>query len=704
MNYHANILDTPIEFLKGVGPQRGELLRKELSIFTFGDLLMHYPHRYLDSTKVQSISSLHNNLEYVQLKGVIVNVREEGNFGRKRVAATLIDKTGQLDLVWFQGGSYIAKNIQSGSVYFVFGKLNIFNGRVNIVHPEIEPQDNSNEQVQTAMQPMYPSTEKLRNKGLNNRTFARLTKVLIEKLTEKDIPDSLPQYLLQNNHLCSSYFALTQIHFPKNEQAYQAAIRRLKWEELFITQLKIGKLKVHNQLQQGYVFDKVGDYFNEFYSKYLPFELTNAQKRVIKEIRENVRYGKQMNRLLQGDVGSGKTMVALLTMLLALDNGFQACLMAPTEILAKQHYDSISTLCKPMSIPVALLTGSVKAKAKKQILESLNSGICPIIVGTHALIEDTVKFKNLGIAVIDEQHRFGVQQRAKLWQKNILPPHVLVMTATPIPRTLAMTAYGDLDVSVIDELPPGRKPITTVHRTENFRPKVMQFAKSEIDKGRQIYFVYPLIEESDKLDFESLMAGYEQVKAWFLPEKYNIAMVYGKQPPDEKENNMQRFVNGLAQILVATTVIEVGVNVPNASVMIIESAERFGLSQLHQLRGRVGRGSDQSYCVLLTGKELSKEGRQRMSIMTQTNDGFVIAEEDMKMRGPGDIYGTRQSGALNFKVADIVHDTGLLEETRNAAQILLQKDPNLSLSEHRVIKNVIEDKSDTNPVPWSRIS
>ncbi len=704
MSYNTNILDTPIEFLKGVGPQRGDLLRKELSIFTFGDLLLHYPHRYLDSTKVQSIASLHHDMDYVQLRGVIVNIREEGNFGRKRVAATLIDQTGQLELIWFQGGAYIVKNIMPGSVYHIFGKLSFFNGRATISHPELELQENGDTQAQTAMQPMYPTTEKLRTKGLNNRAFAKLTKVLIDKIKEADVPDSLPTYLLQQNNLCSNFFALTQIHFPKNELAYQTAIRRLKWEELFITQLKIGKLKVHNQSQKGFVFDKVGDNFNNFYKNYLPFDLTNAQKRVIKEIRENVKYGMQMNRLLQGDVGSGKTMVALLTMLLALDNGFQACMMAPTEILAKQHYDSIKAMCEPMGITVALLTGSVKAKARRQILESLSNGFCAIIVGTHALIEDTVQFKNLGIAVIDEQHRFGVQQRAKLWQKNTLPPHVLVMTATPIPRTLAMTAYGDLDVSIIDELPPGRKPINTVHRSENFRPKVMQFIRTEIDKGRQIYFVYPLIEESDKLALESLMAGYEQVKAWFPPDKYNIAMVYGRQPAEEKENNMQRFANGLAHILVATTVIEVGVNVPNASVMIIESAERFGLSQLHQLRGRVGRGSDQSYCILLTGKELSREGRQRMNIMTQTNDGFVIAEEDMKMRGPGDIYGTRQSGALNFKVADIIHDTALLEETRKAAQLLLHQDAALSLSEHRVIKNAIEDKNNTNPVPWSRIS
>lgn len=698
-----NVLDTPVEFLKGVGPLRGELLRKELNIFTFGDLLQHFPLRYIDSAFVQNIGSLSPEQEYVQLQGIITNLSEEGSSFKKRLTATLYDKTGRVELIWFQGISYIKKGIQPNTVYNVFGKLSYFNGLPTISHPEIE-QYNPAAPVIKGMQPVYSTTEKLKSKGLSNRAFAKVLQSLWEKLSPKDIPEILPDSLLKHYHLINRFEAYKQIHFPANEQYRQQAERRLKWEELLLTQLRILRLKLNHHQQAGFVFPAVGDNFNNFFEHHLPFSLTNAQKRVLKEIRQDTFSGKQMNRLVQGDVGSGKTIVALMSMLLAIDNGFQASLMAPTEILAQQHYQGIKELLAPLQIPVALLTGTVKGKERKQILEGLSKGTIPIVIGTHALVEDTVQFQNLGLAVIDEQHRFGVTQRAKLWTKNERPPHVLVMTATPIPRTLAMTVYGDLDTSVIDELPPGRKPIETIHRSENFRPKVMQFLKHEIEKGRQIYIVYPLIEESEKLDYESLKAGYEQVRAWFPDPQYRVAMVHGKQPMEERERNMERFVSGDAHILVATTVIEVGVNVPNASVMIIESAERFGLSQLHQLRGRVGRGSEKSYCILLTGYELSKESRQRMHIMTQTTDGFLIAEEDLKMRGPGDIYGTRQSGALDFKIADIIHDVDIMEETKEAAQKILSQDPLLELPQHRQLQQDVHKSRNKQVQQWSKIS
>lgn len=698
-----NTLDTPVEFLKGVGPLRGELLRKELNIFTLGDLLQHFPLRYLDSTQVSHIGSLHAGQDYVQLQGTIVNLSEEGQSFRKRLTATLYDKTGRVELIWFQGISYIRKSIQPNAVYTVFGKLTYFNGLPTITHPEIELYQAS-ATAAGGMQPVYPSTEKLKAKGLNNRSFAKVIQALWERLTVNDLAENLPENLLRQYQLMGRFEAYRHIHFPQNETYRQQAARRLKWEELLITQLRILRLKLNHHQQAGFSFPAVGTYFNTFFEQHLPFALTNAQKRVLREIRQDTFPGKQMNRLVQGDVGSGKTIVALMAMLLALDNGFQASLMAPTEILAQQHYQGIRELLEPMQIPVALLTGSVKGKERKQILEGLAKGTIPIVIGTHALVEDTVTFSNLGLAVIDEQHRFGVTQRAKLWAKNERPPHVLVMTATPIPRTLAMTVYGDLDVSVIDELPPGRKPIETVHRSENFRPKVMQFLRHEIEKGRQVYIVYPLIEESEKMDYESLKAGYEQVRAWFPDPQYKVAMVHGRQPLEERERNMQRFVGGDAHILVATTVIEVGVNVPNASVMVIESAERFGLSQLHQLRGRVGRGSEKSYCILLTGHQLSKESRQRMHIMTQTNDGFLIAEEDLKMRGPGDIYGTRQSGALDFKIADIIHDADIMEETKEAAQQILAADPYLEQAVYRQLKQDIHKSRNRQAQQWSKIS
>lgn len=658
----------------------------------------YYPYRYYDRTRFTKARELSPELEYVQLVGTIVNLSEEGEGARRRLTATFYDETGRLELIWFQGRSGVRKNITEGNKYVIFGKLSFFNGLPNIAHPEVEPATNA--PTAAGMQPMYSSTQKLVNRGITNRSFARLTLALFLQLKPQDIPEILPAEIMSKMNFCSRYEALKWIHFPQSEEQLQAAHFRLKWEELFLSQLSVARVRQQHTVQQGWLFTQVGDHFNNFYTNQLPFPLTGAQKRVVKEIRNDTATGKQMNRLLQGDVGSGKTIVAVLSMLIAMDNGFQACIMAPTEILAQQHFQSIRKLLEPMGIEVALLTGSVKGKERKHVLAGLEKGTISISVGTHALIEDTVKYKNLGLAVIDEQHRFGVGQRAKLWKKNSLPPHILVMTATPIPRTLAMTLYGDLEVSVIDELPPGRQEIKTVHRTDIYRAPVMEFVRKEVDKGRQAYVVYPLIEESEKLDYESLIAGYEQVKTWFPDHKYHIAMVHGRQENALKERNMQRFVNGDAQVLVATTVIEVGVNVPNASVMVIESAERFGLSQLHQLRGRVGRGSEQSYCVLMTGNKLSEDSKKRMHIMTSTTNGFIIAEQDLQLRGPGDMYGTRQSGALKFRLADIVKDSALLEQTRQAAQWLINEDP--TLSRHPLLLYMLSRQGQSSH--WSKIS
>lgn len=696
----GHILTTAIEYLKGVGPQRGKLLQEELGISTFEDLLYHYPYRYFDRTKLTSIASVQSDSDMVQLTGVIMNISEEGTGRKKRLTATLYDASGSISLVWFQGVSWLKSQLRENSPYLVFGKASMFNGRMNMAHPEIEAI--TSETTVPGLQPVYSVTEKLRHKGISNRSFARLTQQLFEKLRATDIPEILPADMLSMHGLCSRYEALRYIHFPGNEVQLQQARHRLKWEELLLSQLKIAQLRLQRTAHPGYIFETVGELFNRFYKEYLSFELTGAQKRVLKEIRSDTATGQQMNRLVQGDVGSGKTIVALLSMLLAMDNGFQACMMAPTEILAQQHYRGIAEWLYPLQVPVAILTGSTKARERREILEGLSSGRIRLVVGTHALIEDTVRFKNLGLAVIDEQHRFGVGQRAGLWKKNEKPPHVMVMTATPIPRTLAMTLYGDLDVSVIDELPPGRQEIITAHRSEMQRAAVMQFIRSEIDKGRQAYIVYPLIEESEKIDYESLMAGYEQVRVWFPESRYRVAMVHGKQDAGERERNMQRFVQGEAQVLVATTVIEVGVNVPNASVMLIESAERFGLSQLHQLRGRVGRGAEQSYCILLTGSRISEDSRKRISVMTRTSDGFIIAEEDLALRGPGDLYGTRQSGMLKFKIADLVEDGAVLEQTRKAASELLQRDPALSLPDHRALRNTL--LAGTSQGSWQHIS
>ncbi|ACU64316.1 ATP-dependent DNA helicase RecG [Chitinophaga pinensis] len=703
MDFRNAILSNPIEYLKGVGPQRGELLRKEIGVHTFRDLLYYFPFRYVDRTNVEKIISLHMQMDYVQIRGKITRMEVIGDKRAKRLVATLRDETGEISLVWFQGWQWVEKSLQTNVAYLVFGKIAVFNGYLQMSHPEMDLVTEETATGKQFLEPVYYTTEKLKARGLTAKAIGKLTKNLLEQLSPGEIPENIPTSILQQYRLMDRAKAHFKIHLPVNEDDANLARRRLKFEELFIAQIRICRLKIRRQQSsRGFVFNTVGDAFNTFYNEHLPFTLTGAQKRVLKEIRQDTATGRQMNRLIQGDVGSGKTMVALLTMLLAVDNGFQACLMAPTEILSQQHYKSISELLEQMPVKVALLTGNVKGKARKQILKAVEEGEIHILIGTHALLEPQVVFKNLGMAIVDEQHRFGVAQRARLWQKNTMPPHILVMTATPIPRTLAMTVYGDLDVSVIDELPPGRKPITTVHRTEFQRPQVMDFIKEEIRKGRQAYIVYPLIEDSETLDYENLMKGYEEVKAFFPEPQYYISMVHGRQPVDMKETNMQRFVKGDTQIMVATTVIEVGVNVPNASVMVIESTERFGLSQLHQLRGRVGRGAEQSFCILMTGNKVGADSKERIQVMVQTNDGFVISEKDMELRGPGDIEGTRQSGLIDLKLADIVEDRPILEAARASAEKLLQEDPDLSMPENQSLQQFLAAQQGKSQ--WSKIS
>lgn len=679
------------------------MLKKELNIFTFSDLLEHYPNRHIDKTQVNKIREITPQTDYIQVAGTLLNYEMIGAGRGKRLVAQLKDGTGILELAWFQGINWVVKNLHVGSDYLVFGKTGFFNGKPQIVHPEIEVYVPARADGKDFLEPVYPTTEKLKARGFNGRQLGKLTYALLSQLQTKDVAENIPQYILEKSQLMNRYEAYRNIHFPSSPALYEQAMRRLKFEELFIAQVRLNLVRIQRHtISRGVVFGKVGDHFNTLYAKYLPFELTGAQKRVIKEIRADTGSGHQMNRLLQGDVGSGKTIVALLSMLLAADNGYQSCIMAPTEILAQQHYNSISKLLKEMPVEVALLTGSTKAKERKRILQGLLDDVIHFVVGTHAVIEDVVQFKNLGLVIVDEQHRFGVAQRARLWEKAVVPPHVLVMTATPIPRTLAMTAYGDLDYSVMDELPPGRQPITTVHRYETARANVMDFVRTEIDKGRQIYIIYPLIEESEKMSYEDLMQGYEQVKSFFPEPKYRISMVHGRQPTGQKETNMQRFVTGDTQIMVSTTVIEVGVDVPNASVMVIESAEKFGLSQLHQLRGRVGRGSEKSFCILLTGVKASKEARERIKIMCATNDGFAIAEKDLEIRGPGDIEGTRQSGALNFKIASIVNDKVLLELAREEAEKLVEEDTELNMARNSVLKAFLQSQKGKNG--WSKIS
>ena len=689
--------------MKGVGPHRADLLKKELNIFTFRDLLEHFPYRHVDKTKVSFIADITSQTEYIQVAGVLLNIEITGSKGARRLTAQLKDKTGLLELTWFQGITWVQKMLQAGQPYLVYGKAGFFQNRPQIIHPEIEILTKEKQDGKSFLEPVYPATEKLKARGLGGRQIGKLTQVLLAMVREKDIPENLPDTLLKQLKLVDRFTAFHHIHFPPSVDAYEESVKRLKFEELFIAQLRMGLLRSNrHRFSKGVVFDKVGELFNTFYKKYLPFELTGAQKRVIKEIRTDTARGRQMNRLLQGDVGSGKTIVAVLTMLLAVDNGYQACLMAPTEVLAKQHFETISGLLAKLSIPVKILTGSTKKAERKKIINDLSDGSLKILIGTHAVIEEVVQFNNLGIVIIDEQHRFGVAQRARLWEKAEMPPHVLVMTATPIPRTLAMTAYGDLDYSVIDELPPGRQPVTTVHRYESQRSRVMDFLKAEIDKGRQAYIIFPLIEESDKMDYENLMRGYETVKGYFPEPKYWISMVHGRQPSDQKETNMKRFVEGNTQIMVSTTVIEVGINVPNATVMVIESTEKFGLSQLHQLRGRVGRGADKSYCILLSGSKLGNEARERIRIISTVSNGFEIAEKDLELRGPGDIEGTRQSGVLNFKLANIVHDRSLLDLARSMAAAILEKDADLVSAENLQLKKFLHEQKGN--IIWSKIS
>ena len=696
-------MNNPIEYIRGVTALKADLLKKELGIFTFKDLLEHYPFRHVDKTKFDKIAGLSPANEYAQVAGKITEAEVLGEKRAKRLVATLQDETGEIELVWFQGINWIQKAIYVGQKYLVFGRLGFFMGRPQIAHPEIESFTPQKADGKNFLEPVYPSTEKLKIKGLNGRTLGKLTYALLELITEKDLPENLPEPVVKQYKFISRFNAYRQIHFPATEKHYQHAVRRLKFEELFFAQLRMGLIRSsRHRYSKGLVFGQVGPLFNTFFNGYLPFALTNAQKKVLKEIRKDTGSGKQMNRLLQGDVGSGKTIVALMLMLIAADNGFQSVLMAPTEILARQHFNSITALLKDMPVCVKLLTGSSKGKERKEVLKLCEDGTLHILIGTHAVIEDNVLFKNLGFAVIDEQHKFGVAQRAQLWKKNSIPPHVLVMTATPIPRTLALTAYGDLDYSVIDELPPGRQPVITLQRSESTRPQVMSFVKDEIQKGRQAYIVYPLIEESSKVDYENLMKGYEEVKSFFPEPKYWISMVHGRQDAAQKETNMQRFVNRDAQIMVSTTVIEVGVNVPNASVMVIESAEKFGLSQLHQLRGRVGRGAEKSFCILLTGPRISNDARERLKIMEATNDGFRIAEKDLEIRGPGEIEGTRQSGLLNFKLANIVHDRIMLEAAGNAAQEILDVDPDMNKEANLPVKMYLQQQK--GKTVWSKIS
>ena len=690
-----------IKYLQGVGPQRAAMLNKELSIFSLHDLLYNFPYKYVDRSRLYSIREINGNMPYIQLKGQILSFETIGEGRQRRLVAHFSDGTGVVDLVWFQGIKYLTGKYKAHEEYIVFGKPTAFNGRINIAHPDI---DSSKDLVLSSMglQPYYGTTEKMKRSSLNSHALEKLMKNAFSLLQDA-VPETLPPYIVEKYHLMSLDDALRNIHFPQNPEFLQRAQYRLKFEELFYIQLNILRYAKDRQRKyRGFCFERVGEIFNTFYTQNLPFQLTGAQKRVIKEIRKDMGSGRQMNRLLQGDVGSGKTLVALMSMLIALDNGYQACMMAPTEILAAQHYETIKRFLFGMDVRVELLTGSVKGKKREEILKGLLTGDVHILIGTHAVLEDSVNFSSLGMVVIDEQHRFGVAQRAKLWSKNVCPPHVLVMTATPIPRTLAMTLYGDLDVSIIDELPPGRKPIQTIHQFDNRRPSLYAGIRSQIREGRQVYIVYPLIKESEKIDIKNLEEGYQLVCAEF-PE-CQVSKVHGQMKPSEKDAEMQRFVNGETQIMVATTVIEVGVNVPNASVMVIENAERFGLSQLHQLRGRVGRGADQSYCILVTNYKLTEETRKRLEIMVQTNDGFEIAEADLKLRGPGDLEGTQQSGiAFDLKIADIAKDGQLLQYVRNIASGIVEEDPNGVLPQNEILWRQLQSLRKTH-VNWAAIS
>ena len=695
-------LSTPIEYLKGIGPERSKLIKNVLGISTVEDFLYFFPLRYLDKSKVYRVADLKEENVEIQLKGRIYDLKEiTYGRGQKRLSAKFRDETGALDLVWFQYTQWLKDQIPLNKELYIFGRVSLFGQQFSMAHPEIELEEKREKELR--LRPIYPSSEKITKRGLNQKFFQGIQAHILGHVTGL-VQENLPQSLLLSLKLMGRQEAFVNIHFPKDTSAFEQADRRLKFEEAFFFQLGYALKKQYNKTSTvGNPFPLVGDFFNDFYQNRLPFELTNAQKRVLKEIRNDMRLPIQMNRLLQGDVGSGKTMVALLSMLIAIDNGFQSCMMAPTEILAQQHFNSLSEALFGTGVNIRLLTGSTKAAERKIIHSELENGTLHILVGTHAVLEDKVKFKNLGLAIIDEQHRFGVEQRAKLWMKNKIPPHILIMTATPIPRTLAMSFYSDLDVSVIDELPMGRKPIITAHRREKDRNSVFRFAKDEIDKGRQVYFVYPLIEESEALDYENLMGGFERVSEAFPYPDYAVTMLHGKMKPQEKDEAMQYFASGKANIMVATTVIEVGVNVPNASVMIIESAERFGLSQLHQLRGRVGRGAEQSYCILMTSDKMSSDSRTRIKTMCETNDGFKISEVDMKLRGPGDILGTQQSGVVDFKRLDLAQDGHIIKAAKDTVEALLRTDPSLQQEQHQALKNYyIKQYKGKNK--WGRIS
>lgn len=697
----SDILKQDIMYVTGVGPTKKQILNKELGIMTIGDMLEYYPYKYVDRSKVYTISSLTQDMSFVQIKGRILSFETfQMGIKKKRLVAHFGDGTGVVDLVWFSGTQYITKNYKVGIDYIVFGKPTVFGGRFQFSHPEIEAAE-SLQLSQMGMQPYYVTTEKMKNSGLTSRSMEKIAKAMLTKMPP--LPETLPDYITTPLHLVSRDTAVRNVHYPKSQLEMQKARERLKFEELFYVQLNILRYTAnHRRKYKGYMLPRVGEHFKDFFSKNLKFELTGAQKRVMHEIQADMNTGRQMNRLVQGDVGSGKTLVALMAMLIAVDNGFQACLMAPTEILAEQHLETVKSFLKDMDVRVELLTSIVKGKKRKEVLEGLVTGDIDILVGTHALIEETVQFKNIGLAVVDEQHRFGVAQRAKLWAKNDNPPHILVMTATPIPRTLAMTIYGDLDVSVIDELPPGRKPIQTLHKYDNQMTTLFNGIRQQIGIGRQVYIVYPLITESEKIDLKNLEEGYAYLQEVF--PQYKMSKVHGRMKPAEKEEEMQKFASGETQILVATTVIEVGVNVPNASVMIIMDAQRFGLSQLHQLRGRVGRGADQSYCILVTGHELAQETRKRMEIMTETNDGFRIAEADLKLRGPGDLEGTQQSGlAFDLKIADIARDGQLVQLARDEAQKIIDEDPECNSPRHAMLwRRLNELRKDD--VDWAQIS
>ncbi len=699
-----HILSQAIEYLKGVGPSRAELLKKELGIFRNGDLLMDFPFRYVDRSKIIPIIEIQADSKSVQLRGKITKVHREGSGRKKRLRALLTDETGSLELIWFRGLQWVDKLLEIGKEYVVFGKLGFFNGTPNIAHPEMESYTSFRSKGNQGLAAVYHSTEKLNARGLDSKARRKIMQQLLDRITERDLPETLPQYLIDNQQLMTRFQALRAIHRPRHAAEALAARKRLKFEELFYIQMALLKKNQERKDQQkGYQFAEIGSIFHRYYNEILPFELTGAQKKVLREIRQDLASGFQMNRLLQGDVGSGKTIVSLLTVLMAVDNGYQSCLMAPTEILAQQHYQSFKEYFDELGLVVDFLSGSVRAKDRREVLARLASGESHLIIGTHALIEDPVIFQNLGLAITDEQHRFGVKQRARLWAKaRNHSPHVLVMTATPIPRTLAMTSYGDLDVSVIDELPPGRKPIQTLHKRETQRPQVIAFMHDEIKKGRQIYVVYPLIEESAKLDLENLHDGYEQLLTYFPRPEYQMSIVHGRMKPEDKDIEMGRFADAKTQILVATTVIEVGVNVPNASVMIIENAERFGLSQLHQLRGRVGRGAEQSYCILMSGYKLSHEAKKRIATMCSTNDGFEISQVDLELRGPGNIQGTQQSGSVPLKIADLVKDGMLLSHVRSIAKMIISKDPDLSHAANSILREQLEQRTG-QAHNWSKI-